>query len=759
MIHSLRCASRAFLAVTSIVVLAGGLAAQQPASAPALLRHAIDTETIDGDIRGAIKEYQDIATRFATTDRATAARALMRMADAHQKLGNADAERIYRDLVRDYPEQKEVVSVARAKLAGLRRLRPATATPASGSVCTECVGPYIHSFTLSPDGRWFGYTAANNDLMARDLRTGEVKRLVSFPADSYATQRFRARRAIWSRDGRKVAFFYRDTEAPGQVTDRGYLRVLTLDAIGEPRTLVDNSDFIYVNPAAWSADDQSILVTIQRRDLTWLLAWVSAQTGAITQLRSFNWDFNEFRNGPELSPDGRYIAYATFTATVEPAAAGRTTPRIRSAPGRTIHILSADGTREGTVARSESGLPSPVWDADGSAVLFVSERDNSGIKDVWSVKVHEGRAAGAPTLLKASLGTDVQLVGTTRSGTLYYVQPEAQIDRIFIAETSAPAHPETGNVTTGLTGQYASWSPDGKHIAWWQVDSRELKVLSHQNGRIKAFRLPQGALSAAPVWLPDSSAVLLRMSSAPRRKDFTIVRIALDTSEVRALGTYAPQNGETWGTQFTVAPNPGEILFASATPRTTWQSLVALDLAKGEPTRVLTELVKVLRVRASIEMTGVGFATRTEWSPVETFGVATAPDGKVAITTARGDQVYLTLFNGNWSGGRDVFGPVALRKWQETLVSPLGDPKWLAPGLGIAFGMMQDDLSWKLMRVADDGRAVALGDPGQPLTLPADTLAFDISPDGKRVAYERTIPFDGELAALDLPSLRKARPR
>ena len=726
-------------------------AARQPESAPALLRHAIDKEIIDGDIRGAITEYQRITTRYAKTDRATAARALMRLAEAYQKLGNADAERIYRELVHDYPEQKELVSTATARLAALRSV---TGGLASGPVCTGCVGPYVHSFTLSPDGRWFGYTAANNDLMARNLETGEVKRLVGSPSESYATQRFRARRAIWSRDGRRVAFSYRDMEAPGSVKDRVNLRVLALDSASEPRTIVDNPDFIYINPAAWSADGESILVTIQRRDFTWQLAWIRAQNGAITQLRSFNWDFNEFRNGPELSPDGGYILYATFAATVESPPPGRTVPRITVPAPRTIHVLSADGTREMTIARSESGWPSPVWSADGSAVLFVSDRGNSGTKDVWSVQVREGNAVGNPAILKPSIGTDAQLVGTTRLGTLYYVQPQTQDERILIAEMSGRGSRTPTEITTGMTGTYPSWSPDGKQLAWWLWNPGELNVLSYESGQVTKLRLPPGRLSAAPVWLPDGTAMVLALRNPPRAPAISVVRVPLDRSEPRILGTYTPKDRETWSTPFTLAPNRDGILVASTVQGSPRRSLMVIDFNGGAPSPVVADAGDAMRLEARSEIS-VGLVTETVWNPVQMLGAATAPDGRVALIRVRDNQTYMSIRSADGSSEHDLYGPVPTRNWRNTLVSRLGEPKWLAPGLGIAVAMMEGDLSWTLMRVAEDGRVEPLGAPGKPFTLPPDTLAFDVSPDGKRVAYERMITFSGELAALDLRSLRK----
>src|SRR5262245_46810289 len=157
------------------ILLSGGAAAsaQQPDAAPVLLRRAIDREVIDGDIHGAIQEYRAIADQYKRTDRATAAEALMRLADAHQRLGNDKARSIYDEIIRDYGDRPDVVTAARSKRAALRSPGPPRV---GGPVCTGCVGPYVHSFTMSTDGRWLGYTAANNDLMIRDLETGGVKR-------------------------------------------------------------------------------------------------------------------------------------------------------------------------------------------------------------------------------------------------------------------------------------------------------------------------------------------------------------------------------------------------------------------------------------------------------------------------------------------------------------------------------------------------------------------------------------------------------
>src|SRR5262245_24664408 len=75
------------------VLLAGLLSvpvyAQNNRRAEALLEAARQKETLEGDIKGAIRQYEEIVRRYSS-DRVAAAKALVRMAEGHQKLGDAE---------------------------------------------------------------------------------------------------------------------------------------------------------------------------------------------------------------------------------------------------------------------------------------------------------------------------------------------------------------------------------------------------------------------------------------------------------------------------------------------------------------------------------------------------------------------------------------------------------------------------------------------------------------------------------------------
>src|SRR5512135_430773 len=85
------------------------------------LQAAIKIETIDGDLKAAIDAYKNVAATYGS-NRAVAAKALVRMGQCYEKLGAAQAKEaraVYGRVVRDYGDQAEIVAQARARLAAL----------------------------------------------------------------------------------------------------------------------------------------------------------------------------------------------------------------------------------------------------------------------------------------------------------------------------------------------------------------------------------------------------------------------------------------------------------------------------------------------------------------------------------------------------------------------------------------------------------------------------------------------------------------
>src|SRR5437588_13080999 len=81
---------------------------------------AIQKEQAEGDLRGAMRLYESIASDGKAT-RPERARALIRLAECHEKLGEKNAVAVYQKVTREYADQEEAVARARARLGALER--------------------------------------------------------------------------------------------------------------------------------------------------------------------------------------------------------------------------------------------------------------------------------------------------------------------------------------------------------------------------------------------------------------------------------------------------------------------------------------------------------------------------------------------------------------------------------------------------------------------------------------------------------------
>ena len=108
---------------STLLLLAAALgAALSPGYAPGqskdtraevALQAAIKKEAVDGDLKGAIEQYRKLAQG---RDRAVAAKALVRMGECYEKLGDAESRKAFERVVREFADQKEAVEEARKHL-------------------------------------------------------------------------------------------------------------------------------------------------------------------------------------------------------------------------------------------------------------------------------------------------------------------------------------------------------------------------------------------------------------------------------------------------------------------------------------------------------------------------------------------------------------------------------------------------------------------------------------------------------------------
>jgi Tol biopolymer transport system component len=492
-----------------------------------LFQQALVKERADGDLRGAIAIYERIAREF-TGDRALAAKALVQMGRCHEKLGNEDAQRAYRRVVQEYPDQTAMVAEARGRLTALQRL--AARAGAAGGLLQDAdaaglvlrrlqADPGFVDGTPTPDGRGFAYIDyATGDVALWDLATGGHRRLTHEgswdPPEGYAIN------VSVSPDGKTVAY----TWGKGQ-DSIVELRVVGLDD-SAPRVLCRNTDRVGY-PMSWSADGRHIAAPIYNSaDSTGAMTWVSVVDGSIQRLAALpRWHWGTLAH----SPDDAFIAMEYPV----PADSGR----------QDVFLVATDGAGMVPLVRHPANDRLLGWLPSSNYVLFLSDR--SGEWDVWEVEVIGGRASGEPRVVKRSVG-DILPLGFTKSGALFYA-----LSSFRFTASVAPFNATTGEVdvtaSKPLLGSHiaALWSPSGEHLALVnQVKpgrgELSLAVRNVATGEERA--LAEQLEPDKPSWFPDGNAILVPARERGRpRGGQAFYQVDVATGHAEALLEFPPE--------------------------------------------------------------------------------------------------------------------------------------------------------------------------------------------------------------------------
>jgi serine/threonine-protein kinase len=188
---------------------------------------------------------------------------------------------------------------------------------------------------VSPDGRrvLLRKSATNCELWMLDVERASLFRLAQ-GSDHHD--------AIWSPDGRRVAY--------SQLNARGEVYTLSVDGAREVTKVSEGSEA--ESPQSWSAGG-NLLVTTRTGRGTQTDIWVRPMDGASPATPYLATEYNE--SAPAISPDGRWIAYASNES-------GALEVYVRPHPdtGRSWQISAGGGDL-------------PVWSRDGRELFFTND--------------------------------------------------------------------------------------------------------------------------------------------------------------------------------------------------------------------------------------------------------------------------------------------------------------------------------------------------------------------------------------------------
>jgi len=666
-----------------IGILAAMLAAgaQKADEAERLLKAAMNTELVDGNLQAAIEQYEKVVQ---SGNRAAAAQALIHMAECYQKLGGAESRKIYERVLREYADQKEAAAIARARL-GRNGAPRETGVVVRQVWAGDDVNP---GGRPSPDGRYFVFADwKSEDLVVRDLKSGE-NRFLTQQAQSGGRD-VGARFPIFSPDGKQVAY---------QWHDKGLsLRVIGFDG-SRMRVLMSTVSTPFL-PVSFSPDGKQIVCVLAEGDGTSKIALISAVDGSATQLKSTGW--RRPRVGG-FSPDGRYLVYSLPKSNASASDGG-------------IFVIAADGSRETAIIPETANEQGPVWTPDGRAVVFKSDR--SGTTGLWSIRIADGKPQGSPELVRANIGS-ITPFGFSRDGSFLYGTSNRQTN-VYAADID----PETLRAVSQpslLTEKFVgsnwgpAWSPDGRSIAFFRATddspSRSIVIRSVATGeeRTLPVRIEQrGYITGyfSPHWFPDSRSLLVWDTANSR---WVFQKINTETGE----GQVAFETSSATSPQARLSPD-GKALYYSI---------------RGE--RVPQSGFSMLHLRKRNLETGQDVELYRAESPGASFyGLAVSPDG-ACLSFSRNDveQGKRTLLTLPTEGGARR----ELHRGTYDQATPFAGA-WTSDGRYVLFTVNRDDNAQQLWAIPAEG-----GEP-RPLDITMRRLLFPaVSRDGRRIAFTGT---------------------
>jgi Tol biopolymer transport system component len=658
-------------ALAAVVVTPG--AAQKVDTGRAMFEAAKQKETLEGDLPGAIRQYQAIVDKYSKTDRGAAADALVAMAGCYQKQGDAQGRKVLERVVRDFADQKDAAAVARTRLG-----ESAVTTAAAGMMNRQkWTGTKVDvTGSVSRDGRYLSFVDWDTgDLALHDLSSGVDRRLTNKGTWNHSLDF--AEGSTISPDGAEVAYaWYADAKG------RYEIRTIKLDASGpaKPRTILENPDIAWFSPFDWSPDGKWLAVALSRMDRTEQLGLVNVADGSLRVLKSTG-----VRGISRMffSPDGALVAYDRFGTD----ASGQ----------RDVYVSNTDGSSQEIAAVVHPASDVIMgWSPDGRSLLFASDR--AGSMGIWLVPFMNGRPQGAPRFLKDLGSPSNTSLGLTRAGALFHGvrlgAPHIEIASFDFKTGKMIAAPKQMVESYVLDNRSPDWSWDGKQMVYVSegpANRSSLAIQSVETGSTRQIRLAMRSI-ARPRWAGEGSIIVQGTDTKGQQG---IYRVEVQTEEVFPV----------------VISRPGEAA-RQPTVSSDGKRLFYVRVGNGDVAIIQRNLAS-------------GTERELQRRKIVVAGLSVSPDGR-QLTFIEIDRPSRTsvLYAMSADGGpaRELFRPAE----QATLQNLV---EWTPDGQRLVFSTFEGEKTtyWVMPSAGGTPVRFEIDSPG--------LNALRIHPDGRRVAY------------------------
>ncbi|HEX4950603.1 MAG TPA: hypothetical protein VFZ34_28315, partial [Blastocatellia bacterium] len=374
------------------------------------------------------------------------------------------------------------------------------------------------------------------------------------------------------------------------------------------------------------------------------------------------------------------------------------------------------------------------WTPDGKRFLFASDR--TGSIGAWMLSFANGKAQGAPELVRPEMGMLFPMAFTNDSSFFFGLRTGMQdvysvtMDWATNKPLAAPAA-----VSQQYMGANTSpdWSPDGKSLAWitrrgimvGEMGQQSLSIHSFETGKTREIKLKLKFFDR-PRWSPDGRFVLLYATD--QKSANGLYRVDVKTGETTAISLRemnANHQQATW------AVDGKAILFQQSDFTNKRTRLIAKDIDSGEEREIysVNQIWGASHLAPSPDGEQIAFIVYDQAAKISTVKLVPYRGGEARdLLVERHDPKDLTFFYGlAWmTDGRALL----LTKGNSRNNEPNAE-LWRVP---IAGGAIQK-FTWPMERVRD----------------------LRIHPDGKRLAFTSGNQTFEVWAMENLPPLSPAR--